>query len=257
MTVAPESLNSSAITLFLDVDGTLLEIRDNPADVIADNELIVLLRACSEKLGGALSLISGRSIAEVDRIFAPAIFPVAGAHGAEHRFGIGTVSFADARAMPDDVLSTLERFVVDNDGLLLERKRGGVSLHYRGAPGLARECQRLVAELMPVLGDAFRVIAGKMVLEIAPAGQNKGVAIQRFLERKPFAGRLPVFVGDDVTDEDGFREVIKRGGTAIRVGDIESSVAQYRLPNVAAVRPWLNDAILGPVTKNNDKEHTR
>ena len=127
---------------------------------------------------------------------------------------------------------------------MLERKRGGVSLHYRKAPALEAECRRVVMSVMPRLGDDYRVIAGKMVFEIAPAAHNKGAAIRRIIEEPPFSGRVPVFVGDDVTDEDGFEVVNQLDGVSIKVGDLAYSAAKYGLPDVAAVRPWLRSAIL-------------
>lgn len=241
----PDTLDTRQVALFLDVDGTLLEIRDDPADVVADDGLIHVLDACSAALGGAMCLVSGRSIVEVDRIFAPRAFPVAGAHGAELRFnGGGTVTVASV-PLPAYIVETLENFADSNDGLLLERKPGGVSLHYRRAPELESECRALVDSVMADLDDDFRLIAGKMVLEIAPSAHNKGAAIRTFLEQPPFAGRAPVFLGDDVTDEDGFRAVNAAEGASIRVGDPGQSVAEFQLPDVAAVRPWLRNAILG------------
>lgn len=245
MPVAPEKLDTHAIALFLDVDGTLLEIRDDPSEVRADSELVAVLGACAKKLGGALSLISGRSINEVDRIFAPAIFPVAGAHGAELRFGQSeTVTATDDR-LPRPIVDSIEVFAQGKDGLLVEHKRGGISLHYRRAPRLESQCRRFVESLMATLGDAFRLIDGKMVLEIAPESNNKGAAIGAFMAHSPFAGRRPVFVGDDVTDEDGFREVNERAGLSIRVGEARETEAQYRLPDVDSARLWLRSAILG------------
>ena len=245
MPLAPENLGTSAVALFLDVDGTLLDIRDNPSDVVADSALTELLNACSTELHGALSLISGRSIEEVDRIFAPAIFPVAGAHGAELRFDGAQALTLDSNPMPREALRRLEEFVATNQGLLIEYKRGGVSLHYRRAPELQEACEELVRGLMADLGDAFRLIAGKMVFEIAPGAHNKGAAIRSFLEHAPFVGRMPVYVGDDVTDEDAFAEVNRVDGLSIRVGDSAHSEACYELPDVASVRSWLSTAVPG------------
>jgi trehalose 6-phosphate phosphatase len=244
MPAAPRNLDPDAVALFLDVDGTLLGIRDDPSDVSADRGLIGTLEACFDRLDGALALISGRSVAEVDRIFAPAVFPVAGAHGSELRGSDGCVVSAVDAPLPQAALEALETFAAAHEGLLLERKRGGVSLHYRRAPALETECRRLVDELLVGLGNAFRLIAGKMVFEIAPSAHDKGAAIRQFLEAPPFAGRLPVFLGDDVTDEDGFRVVNELGGLSVRVGDIEHSEARYRLHGVAAVQSWLREAIL-------------
>lgn len=241
---APQDLDPDNVALFLDVDGTLLEIRDHPADVSADGELVDLLKQCLERLDGAMALISGRSVSEIDRIFASADFPVAGAHGSELRRHDGKVISADSQALPEPAVARLEALVARHDGLLLEHKEGGVSLHYRRAPALEQECRRAVEEVLAGLGDSFRLIAGKMVFEIAPAAHDKGAAIRAFLEQPPFAGRVPVFLGDDVTDEDGFRAVNELGGLSIRVGDIDQSEAQYCLAGIAAVRPWLLGAIL-------------
>lgn len=255
MAPPPATLNPEAVALFLDVDGTLLEIRDTPSAVVADQALLDLLSECRERLDGALCLVSGRSIAEVDRIMAPAVFPAAGAHGAELRVRNGQMPADAVAPFPDKVVKALRSFVERYDGLLLERKHGGVSLHYRKAPALESECRRVVMSLMPELGDDYRVIAGKMVFEIAPAIHNKGAAIRRIIEEPPFAGRVPVFVGDDVTDEDGFRVVEELQGVSIKVGDVTNSAAKFALPNVAAVRPWLRSAILGAcIDKKNGRE---
>ena len=210
--MAPDKLDPNAVALFLDVDGTLLEIMNNPADVSADAYLVGLLEACFKSLGGAMALVSGRSVAEVDRMFAPATFPVAGAHGAELRIDGGKIVTVAHDPRPEDALSPLQELAAVHEGLLLEHKRGGVSLHYRRAPELESECRELVTRVMAELGDAFRLIAGKMVF--------------------------------DVTDEDGFRVVNELAGMSIRIGDIERSAARYRLDDVAAVRPWLDHALL-------------
>lgn len=244
MPMAPDKLDPNAVALFLDVDGTLLEIMNNPADVSADANLVGLLEACFKSLGGAMALVSGRSVAEVDRMFAPASFPVAGAHGAELRIDGGKIVTVAHDPLPEDALAPIQELAAAHEGLLLEHKRGGVSLHYRRAPELESECRELVTRVMAEIGDAFRLIAGKMVFEIAPGAYDKGAAIRTFLENPPFTGRIPVFLGDDVTDEDGFRVVNELAGMSIRIGDIERSAARYRLDNVAAVRPWLDRALL-------------
>ena len=242
--MAPDKLDPNAVALFLDVDGTLLEIRNNPSDVSADASLVGLLGACFETLGGAMALVSGRSVDEVDRIFAPAVFPVAGAHGAELRFDGGEIVTIAHEPLPRDALAPIQELAAAHEGLLLEYKRSGVSLHYRRAPELERECRELITRVMAEIGDSFRLIAGKMVFEIAPGAYDKGAAIRAFLEKHPFADRVPVFLGDDVTDEDGFGVVNELSGMSIRIGDIEHSAARYRLDDVAAVQPWLDHVLL-------------
>ncbi|HMB72966.1 MAG TPA: trehalose-phosphatase [Gammaproteobacteria bacterium] len=192
-----------------------------------------------------MALVSGRSVEDIDRIFAPVVFPVAGSHGAELRIDGDEIVTHPHGSLPRDVLARIEGFVAAHEGLLLEYKRGGVSLHYRRAPQLEAECRELVRQVMGGLGDDYRLIAGKMVFEIAPRGYDKGAAIEAFLRIPTFAGQMPVFVGDDVTDEDGFRIVNELGGVSIRVGEIEHSRACFWLSDVAAVRPWLATALLG------------
>jgi len=143
--------------------------------------------------------------------------------------------------LPDSVTGHLAAFADAHDGLLLERKHGGVSLHYRRAPTLEAACRDAVADVLAVVaGNGYRLIAGKMVLEIAPRGHDKGAAIRTFLSCSPFAGRKPLFAGDDVTDEDGFRVANELGGGSVRVGAIEGSEARHALPDVAALRQWLS-----------------
>jgi trehalose 6-phosphate phosphatase len=235
----PTSINADTTALFLDIDGTLLELRDRPEDVAASDGLIRLLDALSVQLGGALSLISGRSIADIDRVFAPARFPAAGSHGAEIRLHPQDEVETAAARLPDDIVEELVDFAASRQGLLLEHKLGGASLHYRMAPQLEEQSRRLMDDLMVRVGEDFRLIPGKMVFEIAPVGHNKGSAIAAMMECEPFAGRQPVFVGDDVTDEDGFRAVNDMQGISVRVGPGSGSAAACTLDSVAAVHHWL------------------
>ena len=247
MPAPPDNLDPSNLALFLDVDGTLLEIEDHPSDVWADPSLVEMLANISTGLGGAMSLISGRQIADIDRIFAPVRFAAAGAHGSELRQHPDDSVAITQTLLPAPLLAQIRTFVAQNPGLLLEEKGGGVSLHYRRAPQLEEECKLFVQRLLPDIEKDFRLIAGKMVLELAPADHNKGAAITEMMRQEPFVGRRAVFVGDDVTDEDGFRAVNGMGGITIRVGGNCSSAAEYALPDVAAVRCWL-ESIEGRVS---------
>lgn len=243
MPTLPTTFDDAAIALFLDIDGTLLDIRDRPDEVAASDDLVGLLDALSRQLGGALSLISGRSIGDIDRVFAPAKFPAAGSHGAEIRLHPQDEVETARAKLPDDVMTELVDFAASHDGLLLERKLAGASLHYRMAPHLEQRCRRLMDDLMARAGQDFRLIPGKMVFEIAPQSHHKGQAIAAMMEREPFAGRRPVFVGDDVTDEDGFRIVNEMQGVSVRVGDDPGSAAECTLESVAAVRRWLETIV--------------
>jgi trehalose 6-phosphate phosphatase len=245
MTSPPAKIDPVEQALFLDVDGTLLDIREHPHAVSADAGLVTTLRHTCHSMGGAMALISGRGLSDIDRIFGPTRFSAAGAHGSEIRLGNTLLETAEADDVPGDVVDALHRFVDANDGLLLERKATGVSLHYRRAPELESACRAIVADILGDLGPDFRLIDGKMVLEIAPRAHTKGEAIRTFLEYEPFHGRRPVFIGDDVTDEDGFIAANDLGGLSIRVGEIETSEARYSLDGVPAVHRWLA-GILGP-----------
>ncbi|NGP52653.1 trehalose-phosphatase [Thioalkalivibrio sp. XN8] len=228
--------------LFLDVDGTLVDIERHPDEVRAEPELRRSLATTARALDGALALVSGRSIASIDRIFAPLCLPAAGLHGLERRDADGRVHYPAGYA--DRIAAAraeLVGFVQSAPGLLLEDKGAALALHYRNAPALAAECERHMALAEQAAGTDFHVQRGKMVLELKPSGQDKGTAILAFLEEAPFAGRRPVFVGDDLTDEDGFRAVNARAGLSIRVGPPrDGSAAHIVATDVAAVRDWLN-----------------
>lgn len=231
--------------LFLDVDGTLLDIERHPDEVRADSALRASLAAAADALRGALALVSGRSIASIDRIFAPLSLPAAGLHGLERRDADGRVHYpAGYAGRIAAARAELVDFVQSAPGLLLEDKGAALALHYRNAPELAAECERHMALAEQAAGSDFHVQRGKMVLELKPSGQDKGTAILAFLDEPPFAGRRPVFVGDDLTDEDGFRAVNARDGLSIRVGaPQDGSAARILAPDVAAVRHWLNQSM--------------
>ncbi len=243
MSRPPEHIPADSSALFLDVDGTLVDIEDDPAAVHADDELLQLLQDAAAKLDGALALVSGRSLSEIDRMFSSLALPAAGAHGSEIRINGSPIAQQEPPAVPAAIRRDAERFVADRDGLLLEQKTNGFSLHYRRAPALADDSRDYVSSLLARLGEDFRLIEGKMVLEIAPRSHSKGEAIRVLLDQAPFRNRVPVFVGDDVTDEDGFRAANEYGGLSVCVGDRRDSDAHYRLPDVAAVRRWLGASI--------------
>ncbi len=233
--------------MFLDVDGTLLEFAHQPDAVQTGTSLPIILDQLVERLGGALALVSGRTVEDLDKIFFPRCFPAAGQHGFERRDASGTLHRADVAHALEDIRPQLKTFSDGHMGALLEDKGSALALHYRQAPGLKSEALELVQRLTADR-DELHYLAGKMVYEIKSRMVNKGVAIACFMEESPFAGRLPIFIGDDVTDEDGFRFVNQEGGLSIRVGDACGSVAQFGVPNVQSVLGWLHD-----VAKNLDE----
>ena len=224
--------------MFLDVDGTLLELAHAPDAVAPSAVLLDVLPRLRTGLGGALALISGRTIDDLDRIFAPLTLPAAGQHGLERRDADGKLHHAEADHGIEDLRAPLRRFADDRDGVLLEDKGAALALHYRQAPEVEADARALVDRLTSDRDD-LHCLAGKMVFEIKARAVDKGVAIACFLAERPFAGRMPVFIGDDVTDEDGFRFVNQTGGLSIRVGDMHGSAARYGLSDVDAVLAWL------------------
>lgn len=229
--------------LFLDVDGTLLDIEEHPDDVRAAPRLRWLLAAAGNSLDGALALVSGRSIASLDAVFHPLRLPAAGLHGLERRDASGRVHYPTGYAQRIAAArGALLEFVQSEPGLLLEDKGAALALHYRGAPALEAECRRRIGAAREAAGEDFHVQHGKMVFELKPSGRDKGTAVNDFMGEAPFRGRRPVFVGDDVTDEDGFRAVNALDGISIRVGESAGSAARLLAADVAAILDWLNQS---------------
>jgi trehalose 6-phosphate phosphatase len=224
---------------FLDVDGTLVEFSERPDKVRIDAALQSILRRLVDAAAGAVALISGRSIADIDRMFTPLLLPVAGQHGLERRNADGRIYVrATATARLHAAAEKLEQLTARYPDLKFENKGTTLALHYRRAPSLAHYADEIMRELLASLGDGFELLAGNMVFEIKPGGFDKGTAIAAFLEEPPFHGRVPVFIGDDVTDEFGFSLVNNLRGHAVKVGAGASS-ARWRLADAKAVRAWL------------------
>jgi trehalose 6-phosphate phosphatase len=225
--------------LFLDVDGTLIELTDSPLETFADPGLKTLLGQVSERLGGAVALVSGRGIDYLDALFDPLRLPAAGLHGVERRKASGVMhgaSFLDVQL--DTVRAAAAALVLAHPGTSVEDKGRTVAVHYRMAPHSETEVRRALEAIARPLGSNYHIQEGNMVLEIKPRGFTKASAIKAFMTEPPFSGRQPVFVGDDLTDQDGFRWVEDHGGISIAVGGRVH--AQYRFENAAAVREWLD-----------------
>lgn len=228
------------VALFLDIDGTLVRFAERPDAVRIDAPLHTLLGRLRAATGEALALISGRSIADIDALFSPARFAIAGQHGAERRSADGTLHFhAPLASRLREPAESLRRLVRDHPGLVLEEKGASLALHCRMAPALARLAEREARQAVVALGDDFELQAGKFVYEVKPSGKDKGTAIDEFMAEAPFAGRVPVFVGDDLTDELGFERVNRIGGLSVKVG-AGPTRARWRLADAGAVRRWLS-----------------
>ncbi|HEY8067583.1 MAG TPA: trehalose-phosphatase [Burkholderiales bacterium] len=226
---------------FLDIDGTLLEFAARPQEVRVESALLGLLAGLHSATGGALALVSGRSVEDIDQLFAPIAFAAAGQHGTERRAADGTVR---RHAPPLQELgracAQIVRLTAAHSGLVFENKGMALALHYRLAPALRALAEREMRAIAADLGDGFELQGGKFVIEIKPSGKNKGSAIAEFAAEAPFAGRRPVFIGDDLTDEPGFEVVNRLGGHSVKVGP-GITRARWHLFDAVAVRRWLTD----------------
>lgn len=245
MLPVPAPLTGGSWAFFLDVDGTLLDIADAPDLVHVPPALIDLLGSLRRATGGALALISGRSITGLDGLFAPLELPVAGLHGAERRDAAGRLHRLRRDPRLGELARDLRRWCESRAGTLLEDKEGSLALHYRLARAEEAAAREVARAALGRLGDGYVLLEGKCVVEIRPSGTSKAHAIEAFMAERPFAGRRPVFVGDDTTDEDGFHAVRGIDGVAVAVGGERPTAAQFRLADVAAVREWLVASIRG------------
>lgn len=228
--------------LFLDVDGTVLELAEHPERVAPSPRLKRLLPALPAATGEAVALVSGRRIADLDRVLAPHRFSAAGLHGLERRRDSGPIVTRATREQLDPERDLLQAFVAPYPGLWVEDKELALALHYRERPDLEGAVLAFASQLEDALDPVLEVLRGHSVLEIKSRAGNKGAAIRAFMADPPFHGRTPVFIGDDVTDETGFHFVNEAGGVSIKVGRGVTQ-ARWRLESVAAVIHWLEGLI--------------
>lgn len=212
---------------FIDFDGTLAAIADRPDLVVVEKRVSALLKRLAQRSGGALAVVTGRPLAAVDALLAPLLLPVAAEHGSVRRDAAGVVH-RDLRGAGcvAAASASLEPLVEAHHGLLLERKTASVALHYRQRPELAEICA-LAAQAAISHMSELTLLPGKMVYEVRPKGATKGTAVEAFLAEEPFCGRVPVYAGDDLTDEYAFAAVNRAGGISIKVGE-GNTVAKYR-----------------------------
>lgn len=227
--------------LFLDFDGTLVDIAPQPDAVRVAHGLIGTLGLLQEMLHGALAIVTGRRLADIDHYLSPLRLIVASEHGAHCRMaGDPQPLAAAATALPDRLAQAarqLQHALQPYPQLLLEPKTSGIALHYRHAPELESLCSALMHQLLNEL-PGMELLRGKCVLELKPRNANKGFAIAQLMQLPMFRGRVPIFVGDDVTDEQAFVAVQQLGGTGVKVG-VGESLAQLRCETTEQVRTWL------------------
>lgn len=227
---------------FLDVDGTLIEIAEAPEAARVDPDVLCLVGRMHRACGGAVALVSGRAVADLDKRLGNLRIPLAGQHGLERRDAVGRLQTNSAvPAESHEIRRRLEPVLARHPGLLLEDKGFSLALHYRRAPQLASYVHTLMRDLVAGTAGKLGLQKGKRVVEVKPVGTDKGSAIEAFMAETPFRGRRPVFIGDDVTDEHGFAIVNRLDGLSIKVGP-GRTCARWRLPDVTAVRGWLASA---------------
>jgi trehalose 6-phosphate phosphatase len=227
--------------LFLDIDGTLIDLAETPESIVVPPELPFDLHRLSATLGGALALVTGRALPFADQLFRPYVFPIAGLHGAERRDAAGMTSRVEVGADFETLKAALAREAMQWPGVLIENKGAAVAAHYRRAPEQREVVEAAMNRYLEMAGPDFTLQRGKMVVEIRPSRASKGHALMAFLNEAPFQDRKPIAIGDDVTDEAMFRVVNEMGGHSIRVAETPAeTVARATLPSASHLRSLLN-----------------
>jgi len=236
----PPPLEPDGAALFLDFDGTLVELADTPAAIRVSPGLKPMLERLRERLSGRLAIVSGRSLADLERHLPASGIAFSGSHGLELQLADGTRLPLSVPLGLDDVRERVEAFAAPIPGLIVEGKPAGIALHYRLAPEQAARAQAFMAALAKERG--FSVQRGAMVIELRPDGADKGDALRAFMSEPEFLRARPLFVGDDLTDEHAFAAAAALGGAGILVGPARETAARCRLDSVAAVADWLGAA---------------
>jgi trehalose 6-phosphate phosphatase len=227
-------------SLLLDFDGTLVEIAERPDAIVVDARLTSLIDRLSAALPGRVAIVSGRALDEIDRLIGAGSLAIGGSHGVELRLPDGRRSGPRPPAGLAQVVAAMRELQAVHPLLVVEEKPFGAALHYRTAPEAEAACRSLAAELAG--RDGWALQEGKMVAEVRAAGQDKGAALRTLMREPPMLGTVPVFIGDDHTDETAFAAATELGGAGILVGPPRPTAALYRLDDVSAVRAWLLQA---------------
>lgn len=243
----PPRIDVRNAAFFFDLDGTLAPLAQAPDAVTLPERTVRLLDALAERSGGSVAVVSGRALADLDRLLAPSRLPLAGLHGAEWRDATGRMTRLPVeRARIDAMVPPLRALTQRHAGLLLEVKEVALAVHYRNAPQHEAAVRAAMDELIARHGDAFVLQPGKMVFEIKPRGASKGAAMRSLMRTAPFSGRTTTcFAGDDLTDESGFETINAWHGMSIKVG-AGPTLARWRVPDVDALADWLASLLEAP-----------
>ncbi len=232
-----------AWALFLDIDGTLIDLAPSPDAIVVPTGLPQTLNAIADRLEGALALVTGRALAYADQLFQPYCFPIAGLHGCERRNAQRQVDRIIPTAEFEEMKASLAAAATQWPGVLIEDKGAAIAAHYRQAPQWRVQLTEAVEHHLLQAGQDFTLQRGKMVLEIRPVHANKGSALRAYLEEAPFRGRRPIAIGDDLTDEEMFRVANSFGGHSIRIADLPGSTEAHGIiPSAANLRDVLRKA---------------
>ena len=235
LSAPPVKLNRPA--LFLDMDGVLAPFAPTPEAVVPVARRTAVLRLLDERLGGRMAIVSGRSLSEIDRISGSSARSASGVHGLERRRRDGSLQSAQAAPGVRAAVAAFDAFAAERPGVIVEDKGVSAGLHFRQAPDAEVEATALAQRLIGETGLALQ--AGDKVLELKTPGSTKGTAIAAFMAEPPFSGAVPIMLGDDLTDEDGFRAATALGGFGVLVGPERETAARWRLDDVDAVLDWL------------------
>ena len=239
--LAALALDDRPLALFLNVDGTLIEIAHRPSDLVVSPGLRRTLTTVFDSVDGAMALVSGRTLGELDRLFAPLKLPTAGQHGLELRDARGTVirEINEINRL-GDMEDALRVFAMEAPGTILAHRGMSLALYYGDAPQFEEAARQLARNLVARYSENFHFSESVMELEIIPRGASKDIVVDSFMAAPPFAGRRPLYAGDDRSDEDGFAAVHRLGGISVQVGArIVTTIAQYRARSIADFHDWL------------------
>lgn len=231
-----ELLAAGPVALFLDFDGTLVGIAARPDAIEVPEGLSARLERLADRLSGRVALVSGRALEDLHLHLGPIEIARAGSHGADLRHADGAALGGSPRSLDARIAGLVEAFASDR-GLLFETKAHGCALHYRSRPEAGESAEAFMRAI--AASESLATKDGKCVVELVHEGADKGGAVRAFMAQAPFVGARPVFLGDDITDEDGFAACAELGGMGILVGDHRDSAAQFRLPDIDAVHNWL------------------